>query len=384
MSPAHVAGARDRGRTRAALRAGHDQDRRRAGRADGARRARQTNSPACVQEPVSIRDYPYGEMAAQVLGYVGQISKERAQAEGLPRRPAGHDRRPGRPRVLLRPLPARQPRGRARGGQRRRLSGAQPARPDAAEGRPQPAADARPRPAAGGRKGAAGGHRQRPRAAASRRTPGRSWRWTRATGEILAIGSYPSFNPNRFAKPLTQPEYERARGQRLGGAGRSTDRAVNGTYPTGSTFKPITAMAALEAGVITPGEGLGAGQCITVSTEQFCNAGHADYGAVGLVRSAEGLLGHLLLRSRRARQQPRRRDPEQGARARHRPGHRRSTCRASSKAWCPTPPGAGTRTSAEIACEHEHPHGGCGDRQRSRAPGASATTCTSPSARATC
>src|SRR2546428_800459 len=64
-----------------------------------------------------------------------------------------------------------------------------------------------------------------------------------------------------------------------------TDRAVNGTYPTGSTFKPITAMGALEAGVIDPSTGLGAGQCIYVSTQAFCNAGKADYGAVGLVEA---------------------------------------------------------------------------------------------------
>jgi penicillin-binding protein 2 len=64
-----------------------------------------------------------------------------------------------------------------------------------------------------------------------------------------------------------------------------TDRAVNGTYPTGSTFKPITAMGALEAGVIDPSVGMGAGQCITVSSEAFCNAGKADYGSVGLVQA---------------------------------------------------------------------------------------------------
>ncbi len=44
-------------------------------------------------------------------------------------------------------------------------------------------------------------------------------------------------------------------------------------------------MGTLEAGVINPSEGLGAGQCIAVSTEQFCNAGKADYGAVGLVEA---------------------------------------------------------------------------------------------------
>ncbi len=66
-------------------------------------------------------------------------------------------------------------------------------------------------------------------------------------GEVLAIGSYPSFDPNKFAKPLTNG---RIRGELTGERRRPeplTDRAVNGTYPTGSTFKPITAMAALEA-----------------------------------------------------------------------------------------------------------------------------------------
>jgi penicillin-binding protein 2 len=37
--------------------------------------------------------------------------------------------------------------------------------------------------------------------------------------------------------------------------------------------------------VISPGEGLGAGSCISVSTQQFCNDGHADYGPVGLVEA---------------------------------------------------------------------------------------------------
>jgi penicillin-binding protein 2 len=103
-------------------------------------------------------------------------------------------------------------------------------------------------------------------------------------GEVLAMGSYPSFDPNRFAKPLTYGEYAELTGGN-GVPGALTDRADEGAYPTGSTFKPITAMAALEAGVITPSEGHGAGQCIYVSTEPFCNAGHADYGAVGLVEA---------------------------------------------------------------------------------------------------
>ena len=44
-------------------------------------------------------------------------------------------------------------------------------------------------------------------------------------------------------------------------------------------------MAALEGGVINPNEALGGGQCIEVGAEQFCNSGHTDYGAVGLVEA---------------------------------------------------------------------------------------------------
>jgi penicillin-binding protein 2 len=103
-------------------------------------------------------------------------------------------------------------------------------------------------------------------------------------GEVLAIGSYPTFNPNRFAKPLTPDEFKQLVGSGSA-SGPLTDRAVNGAYPTGSTFKPITAMATLEAGIVSPSEGLGGGSCISVNIEQFCNAGHADFGPVGLVQA---------------------------------------------------------------------------------------------------
>ena len=41
-----------------------------------------------------------------------------------------------------------------------------------------------------------------------RATPARSSRWTRATAQVLAMGSSPSFDPNIFAKPLTQRRYD--------------------------------------------------------------------------------------------------------------------------------------------------------------------------------
>jgi penicillin-binding protein 2 len=68
------------------------------------------------------------------------------------------------------------------------------------------------------------------------------------TGAIKAIASYPTFDQKRAAeKPgyLTQLFKQTTTTPTL-------DRAITGAYPTGSTFKPIIAEAALSAGVITP------------------------------------------------------------------------------------------------------------------------------------
>jgi penicillin-binding protein 2 len=70
------------------------------------------------------------------------------------------------------------------------------------------------------------------------------------SGAILAMGSFPSFDPSFYTRPHTRAEYE-AFGNRPGDP--LVDRAAQGGYPTGSTFKPITATAALEEGLIEPG-----------------------------------------------------------------------------------------------------------------------------------
>jgi cell division protein FtsI (penicillin-binding protein 3) len=57
------------------------------------------------------------------------------------------------------------------------------------------------------------------------------------TGEILALANYPTFNPNAFGR--STPETRR-------------NRAVQDLYEPGSTFKIVTASAALEEGVISP------------------------------------------------------------------------------------------------------------------------------------
>ncbi|KRB49583.1 penicillin-binding protein 2 [Phenylobacterium sp. Root700] len=66
------------------------------------------------------------------------------------------------------------------------------------------------------------------------------------TGDLLCMASSPSFDANRFVKGLSGPEY-----RALAGYERKPllDKAMTGTYPPGSTFKPTVALAALTAGV---------------------------------------------------------------------------------------------------------------------------------------
>lgn len=73
------------------------------------------------------------------------------------------------------------------------------------------------------------------------------------TGEILALVSTPSFDPNLFTDLLLSSDEREKRISDLFSASSQPlfDRAIAGTYPPGSTFKIITSIAALETGGIT-------------------------------------------------------------------------------------------------------------------------------------
>jgi penicillin-binding protein 2 len=242
---------------------------------------RQGEFPGVVQQPVSIRDYTYGEMGAQVLGHVDQISGEELKLKAFrgvaPGTVVGQEG--------LEYYYDRYLRGKA-GVQRVEVD---------ASGNPVPSTLTPMLPVAGhslklslslplqqeSEKALVEGI-ENARAGSKPADAGTFVALDPRNGQVLAMGSYPSVDPNKFAKPLTPSEYNALVG---GGSKRLVNRAVSEAYPTGSTFKPIVAMAALENSVLTPEEGLGPGPCISVGTEQFCNAGHADYGAVGLVQA---------------------------------------------------------------------------------------------------
>ncbi len=69
------------------------------------------------------------------------------------------------------------------------------------------------------------------------------------TGDLLAVTSAPSFDPNLFVRGISNTDFRRL----MDDDHRPlSNKAVQGAYPPGSTFKMVTALAALEAGVITP------------------------------------------------------------------------------------------------------------------------------------
>lgn len=104
------------------------------------------------------------------------------------------------------------------------------------------------------------------------------------TGEILGLGSSPTFEPELLTPPLTQKQVDETI---RNPAAPLVDRAISGLYPTGSTFKLITALAALEEGAIGPTDVIVDGGSITVGGQPFQNAGGVALGPVDMARALE-------------------------------------------------------------------------------------------------
>lgn len=86
------------------------------------------------------------------------------------------------------------------------------------------------------------------------------------TGDLLAASSSPSFDPNLFVRGISSSDYSTLTEDKyrpLAG------KAVQGTYPPGSTVKMPAALAALEADAITPEETVYCRGYIEVSGRRF-------------------------------------------------------------------------------------------------------------------
>ena len=101
-------------------------------------------------------------------------------------------------------------------------------------------------------------------------------------GEILAFVSKPSFDPNLFVDGIDSESWK--------DLNESIDkpllnRALRGTYPPGSTFKPFMAIAALESGKRSPSTVINDGGSYVFGNHTFRSHGDHGLGAVDMHRS---------------------------------------------------------------------------------------------------
>ena len=103
-------------------------------------------------------------------------------------------------------------------------------------------------------------------------------------GDVLAINSAPSFDPNLFVRGISGPEYRALTDH---DHRPLADKTVQGAYPPGSTFKLVTAMAALEAGVISSDETVYCPGYTQLGDRKFHCWKRAGHGYMDMVESLQ-------------------------------------------------------------------------------------------------
>jgi penicillin-binding protein 2 len=98
------------------------------------------------------------------------------------------------------------------------------------------------------------------------------------TGEVLAIASYPTYSPEVFVKRNEKAVSRLLNDERT----PLLNRAIGGVYPAGSTFKPITAAAALQTGQLSVGEEIESSSSVTLYKQEFDNFRGNSHGFVTL------------------------------------------------------------------------------------------------------
>jgi penicillin-binding protein 2 len=103
------------------------------------------------------------------------------------------------------------------------------------------------------------------------------------TGEVLAMASYPTYAPNVFVT-RNQKRIEKLNTDETRPL---FDRAIAGQYPAGSTFKPITAAAALGDGALTTTTPLESASSIVLYKQRFSNFRGHSHGFITLPTALE-------------------------------------------------------------------------------------------------
>ncbi|MBP7001013.1 penicillin-binding protein 2 [Amaricoccus sp.] len=101
-------------------------------------------------------------------------------------------------------------------------------------------------------------------------------------GDIVALASSPGFDPNSFVFGIGSTEWNALLGDEYRPL---SNKAVSGAYPPGSTFKMVVALAALDAGLVRPGDGVNCPGFTALGNRRFHCWKHGGHGGVDLRRS---------------------------------------------------------------------------------------------------
>jgi penicillin-binding protein 2 len=105
------------------------------------------------------------------------------------------------------------------------------------------------------------------------------------SGELLGLGSYPTYDPAVFSGVLRQSVYRRISSAENGFP--ILNRTIQSVYPPGSTFKAITAIANMQAGLLTPGWTIDDGGVWEFGGYQWQNAGKEALGTIDLTQALQ-------------------------------------------------------------------------------------------------
>lgn len=100
------------------------------------------------------------------------------------------------------------------------------------------------------------------------------------TGDILAMASYPLYDPNLFIPGITSVNFEKLKNDKFA---PMSPRAYQGLYPPASTFKIIVSQAALETGKITPRTAYDCGTSLWIGDRAFHNWSKEPEGWINVV-----------------------------------------------------------------------------------------------------
>lgn len=103
-----------------------------------------------------------------------------------------------------------------------------------------------------------------------------------SSGGLLALVSTPTFDPNLFVDGIRTEDWEQLNAS---GDRPMINRALNGAYPPGSTFKPFMALAALETGKRTPSQAIADPGFFNFGGHTFRDDKKGGHGLVDMYKS---------------------------------------------------------------------------------------------------